>query len=164
MASPLTVGRRRGARRKLGSSLPSDACLQRSQTNTVRSVTPGRSHAYRQNHHPLLLDNIARAPIIIRRISIGCLYPVTQFGSGQHRQETQHGLWRRAWGASVMAFWVDATGRAPGSGRVRKTVASGRHAGYPTGMTAKTTRRDGDSLAGLDVHVARGRARDAQGR
>jgi len=45
-----------------------------------------------------------------------------------------------------MAFWVDAAGRAPGSGRVRKTVASGRHAGYPTGMTAKTTRRDGDSL------------------
>src|SRR5437879_8717539 len=119
MASPLTVGRRRGARRKLGSSLPSDACLQRSQTNTVRSVTPGRSHAYRQNHHPLLLDNIARVPIIITRISIGCLYPVTQFGSGQHRQETQYGLWRRAW--------------------VRKTVASGRHAGYPTEGSREVT-------------------------
>ncbi len=46
-----------------------------------------------------------------------------------------------------MAFWVDAAGRAPGSGRVRKTVASGRHAGYPTGMAAKTTSRDGDSLS-----------------
>ena len=40
-----------------------------------------------------------------------------------------------------MAFWVDAARRVPGSGRVRKTVASGLHAGYPTGMTAKTTRR-----------------------
>src|SRR5437667_6954838 len=124
MASPLTVGRRRGARRKLGSSLPSDACLQRSQTNTVRSVTPGRSHAYRQNHHPLLLDNIAREAIIIRRISTGCLYPVTQFGSGRHRQETQHGLWRRTWGASVMAFWVDAAGRAPLDGGFPPQAAS----------------------------------------
>src|SRR5438045_220690 len=62
------------------------------------------------------LETKARVPMIIRRISIGCLYPVTPFGSGQHRQETQHGLWRRAWGASVMAFWVDAAGRAPGSG------------------------------------------------